>query len=96
MAEKMRKDQAHELIDKTADGSIWDDLIDEIYVRQVIDQGLADSHAGRTTDVSGVSKEIRLSGMKVHWTDTYRIIYYIKVDQIDVLAVLHGAQDIAL
>ena len=26
----------------------------------------------------------------------YRIIYYVKVDQIDVLAVLHGAQDIAL
>ena len=26
----------------------------------------------------------------------YRIIYYIKVDRIDVLAVLHGAQDIAL
>jgi len=25
----------------------------------------------------------------------YRIIYYIKVDRIDVLAVLHGAQDIA-
>jgi len=26
----------------------------------------------------------------------YRIIYYIKADQIDVLAVLHGAQDIRL
>jgi toxin ParE1/3/4 len=26
----------------------------------------------------------------------YRIIYYIKVDRIDVLAVLHGAQDITL
>ena len=26
----------------------------------------------------------------------YRIIYYIKADQIDVLAVLHGAQDITL
>ncbi len=34
--------------------------------------------------------------MKVHWTDTYRIIYYIKADQIDVLAVLHGAQNITL
>jgi len=26
----------------------------------------------------------------------YRIIYYVKADQIDVLAVLHGAQDITL
>ena len=34
--------------------------------------------------------------MKVHWTDTYRIIYYITADQIDVLAVFHGAQDITL
>ena len=54
MAERMRKDQAHELIDKMADDSTWDDLINEIYVRQVIDQGLADSQAGRTTDVRDV------------------------------------------
>jgi toxin ParE1/3/4 len=26
----------------------------------------------------------------------YRIIYYIKIDQIDVLAVLHGAQNITM
>ena len=74
MAERMRKDQAHELIDKMADDSTWDDLINEIYVRQVIDQGLADSHAGRTKDVSDVRKKYGL----------------------DVLAVLHGAQDITL
>jgi hypothetical protein len=54
MAEIMRKDQAHKLIDNMADDSTWDDLINEIYVRQVIDQGLADSEAGRTTDVSDV------------------------------------------
>ena len=27
---------------------------------------------------------------------SYRIIYYVKTDQIDVLAVLHGARDITL
>lgn len=41
--------------------------------------------------------------MNVHWTDTalrhldaiHRfIVYYIKPSQIDVLAVIHGAQDI--
>jgi len=61
MAERMRKDQAHELIDKMADDSTWDDLINEIYVRQVIDQGLADSRAGRTADVSSVRSKYGLA-----------------------------------
>ena len=61
MAEQMRKDQAHKLVDKMADGSTWDDLINEIYVRQVIDQGLADSQAGRTMDVNDVRKKYGLA-----------------------------------
>jgi hypothetical protein len=61
MAERMRKDQAHKLIDNMADDSTWDDLINEIYVRQVIDQGLADSRAGRTTDVSDVRRKYGLA-----------------------------------
>ena len=54
MAEPMRKDKAHELINRMPDNATWDDLIDEIYVRQVIDRGLADSKAGRTSDVREV------------------------------------------
>ena len=61
MAERMRKDQAHKLIDSMADDSTWDDLIHEIYVRQVIDQGLADSRAGRTTDVGDVRRKYGLA-----------------------------------
>ncbi len=61
MAEKMRKDQAHRLVDKMTDDSTWDDLIDEIYVRQVVDQGLADSKAGRTMDVSDVRRKYGLA-----------------------------------
>jgi len=61
MAERMRKDQAHELIDKMADDFTWDDLINEIYVRQVIDQGLADSQSGRTSDVSDVRRKYGLA-----------------------------------
>lgn len=49
------------LIDKMADDSTWDDLINEIYVRQVIDQGLADSREGRTMDVSDVRKKYGLA-----------------------------------
>ena len=51
----MAKGQAHMLIDKMPEKSTWDDLIDEIYVRQVIEEGLADSKAGRTKDI----REIR-------------------------------------
>jgi hypothetical protein len=61
MAEKLRKDQAHRLVDKMTDDSTWDDLIDEIYVRQVVDQGLADSKAGRTMDVSDVRRKYGLA-----------------------------------
>ena len=55
MPRQMAKDQAHYLFDKMPENSTWDDLIHEIYVRQVIEEGLADSMAGRTKDV----KEIR-------------------------------------
>ncbi len=61
MTERMRKDQAHKLIDRMADDSTWDDLIHEIYVRQVIDQGLADSQAGKTMDVSDVRRKYGLA-----------------------------------
>ena len=54
MAEPMRKDEAHELVNRMPENATWDDLIEEIYVRQVIEQGLADSEAGRTTDVAEV------------------------------------------
>jgi hypothetical protein len=55
MPRQMAKDQAHYLVDKMPENSTWDDLIHEIYVRQVIEEGLADSMMGRTKDV----KEIR-------------------------------------
>jgi hypothetical protein len=61
MAERMRKDQAHKIVDNMADDSTWDDLINEIYVRQVINQGLADSQAGRTMDVSDVRRKYGLA-----------------------------------
>ena len=61
MAEKMQKDQAHKLVDKMADNSTWDDLMNEIYVRQVINQGLTDSQQGKTMDVVDVRKKYGLS-----------------------------------
>ena len=55
MTTVLEKDEAHRLIDRMPQGATWDDLIREIYVRETIKRGLADSNAGRTKDV----KEIR-------------------------------------
>lgn len=51
----MEKESAHKLIDRMPQQATWDDLMHEIYVREVIERGLADSKAGRTRDV----KEVR-------------------------------------
>jgi len=45
------KDDARRLVEKLPEDSTWDDLMHEIYVRQAIEAGLADSKANRTTDV---------------------------------------------
>ena len=54
MKTAMLKEEAHKLVDKMPDGSTWDDLMDEIYVRQIIERGLADSKAGRASEVREV------------------------------------------
>jgi lipase chaperone LimK len=45
------KEDARRLVEKLPEDSTWDDLMHEIYVRQSIEAGLADSKANRTTDV---------------------------------------------
>lgn len=52
------KEEARKLIDKLPDNSTWDDLMYEIYVRQVVEAGLADSNAG---------KVISLGEVRVKW-----------------------------
>ena len=61
MATTMNKDEAHSLVDKMPENATWDDLIHEIYVRQVIEKGLADSRAGRTMAVGEVREKYGLS-----------------------------------
>jgi len=48
------KEEARLLIEKLPDDMTWEDLMHEIYVRQSIEAGLADSEAGRVTDASRV------------------------------------------
>jgi predicted transcriptional regulator len=54
METKSIKESARQLIDQLPEGSTWDDLIHEIYVRQAIEAGLADSEAGRVSSVEQV------------------------------------------
>jgi len=51
----MVKKKAQKIVEKLPSRATCDDLMYEIYVRQAIEAGLADSKAGRTKDV----KEIR-------------------------------------
>jgi predicted transcriptional regulator len=55
------KQAARRLVDQLPENSTWDDLIHEIYVRQSIEKGLADSEAGRTTSVEEVREKFGLS-----------------------------------
>ena len=54
MATTNIKEEARKLIEKMPDNISWDDLMREIYVRQAIESGLADSQAGRTASVETV------------------------------------------
>jgi predicted transcriptional regulator len=56
----MPKKEAHRLIDQMPPDATWDDLMHEIYVRQAIEKGLADSKAGRTTEIGEVRKKYGL------------------------------------
>jgi hypothetical protein len=54
------KEEAKKLIDRLPDNFTWDDLMYEIYVRQVVEAGLADSQAGRLTYVQEVRAKFSL------------------------------------
>ena len=54
MATVMEKEEAHRLVERMPRNATWEDLMHEIYVREAIERGLADSKAGRTRDVREV------------------------------------------
>jgi len=54
MSLPLHKEDAHKLIDQLSSEATWDDLMQEVYVREAIEQGLEDSKAGKTVDVREV------------------------------------------
>ena len=56
------KEAAYRLVDQLPDDATWDDLMRKAYEQQAIEAGLADSEAGRVTDVETVRRKYGLSG----------------------------------
>ena len=54
------KEEAQRLIAAMPDNSTWDDVMHEVYVRQAIDRGVADSEAGRTASVQTIREKYGL------------------------------------
>ena len=54
------KQVAHQVIDQLPEEASWKDLIYELSVMQDIEEGLADSDAGRVVDNATVRKEFGL------------------------------------
>jgi len=59
--ERDLKEEAKRLIDSLPSLSSWEQLMYEIYVREAIENGLADSLEGRKTSVEEVRAEFGLS-----------------------------------
>ena len=51
------KTQARRLIDKLPATASWDDVMQQIYVRQKIEAGLADLNAGRRHSQASIKRE---------------------------------------
>jgi hypothetical protein len=60
MSATMTKEEAKKLVDNLPEPSTWDDLMHEIFVRQTIEAGLADSRAGNVRTVEEVRRRFGL------------------------------------
>ncbi|WP_166838297.1 hypothetical protein [Rheinheimera pleomorphica] len=61
MPSPLRKDEAHKLIDQLPADATWEDLMEQIYVRQAIEQGLSDSEQGKLQSVHEIRKKYGLT-----------------------------------
>lgn len=51
---------AHQAIDALPENSTWDDVIYRMYVRQKIEQGLADAETGRFVEEDDLRQQLGL------------------------------------
>ena len=55
------KDEAARIVENLPVDATWDDLMYEIYVRQAIDAGIADSDADRVASIEDVRRDFGLT-----------------------------------
>jgi predicted transcriptional regulator len=55
------KAAAHALIDSLPANATWDDVMQQVYVRQCVEAGLRDAQAGRVVSVEEVRRQFGLS-----------------------------------
>ncbi len=68
-----------------------------VYAKRVVDRLTGRSEQIGEFPLSGrIVPEYQMNQIREVIECSYRIIYYIKADQIDVLAVIHGAQEIPI
>jgi len=60
MARVMEKEEAHKLKERMPANATWDDLMYQIYAREAIEKGLADSETGRIRSVKEVQEKYGL------------------------------------
>jgi predicted transcriptional regulator len=60
MSTAINKEESRALLDRMPENATWADLMREIFVRQVIEEGLANSDAGRTKDVLEIRRRYGL------------------------------------
>jgi hypothetical protein len=61
MSNILIKEEAHRLVDRLPENATWDDLMNEIYVREAIERGLSDCQAKRVKEVREVRAKYGLS-----------------------------------
>ena len=54
------KEAACRLVDRLPDDATWDDLMHKAHEQQAIESGLADSKAGRVTEVEAIRRSYGL------------------------------------
>lgn len=60
MSARNIKEEAKRLLESLPEDLTWDQLMHEIYVRQSIEEGLADSKAGKSVEVEKVRERFGL------------------------------------
>ena len=55
------KEEAKKMINGLPENATWEDIMYAVYVREAVEAGLADSEAGRVTEVHELRRELGLT-----------------------------------